>query len=182
MTTFKIRDCLDGDIPQITAIYRHAVLTGTASFEIEPPDETEMRTRWATMVAGGYPYLVAESAGEIVGYAYSGIYRARPAYRSTTENSVYVRDDQHGRGIGRALLAATIERAEAAGFRQMIAIIGDSANAASIGLHSALGFVHAGVLRSVGWKHERWLDTVLMQRSLGRGDTRPRDMPQSVDS
>jgi phosphinothricin acetyltransferase len=150
------------------------VLTGTATFEIEPPDLAEMRSRREALLKGGYPYIVAEAEGEVLGYAYTGTYRTRPAYRSTTENSVYVRDGSHGRGIGRALLAATIEQATGAGFRQMIAIIGDSGNAASIGLHAALGFAHVGVLRSVGWKHGRWLDTVLMQRALGPGDMTPR--------
>lgn len=174
MDTVVVRDATDADMAAVTEIYRDAVLTGTATFEIEPPDEDEMRARRAALVAAGYPYLVAEMAGEIVGYAYSGVYRARPAYRGTTENSVYVREGRRGHGIGRRLLAATIERAEAAGLRQMIAIIGDSGNAASIGLHSALGFVRVGVLRSVGWKHGRWLDTVLMQRTLGPGDSTPR--------
>jgi L-amino acid N-acyltransferase YncA len=174
MTSVVIRACEDGDLDAVTAIYRHAVLTGTATFEIEPPDVAEMRSRREALLKGGYPYVVAEADGEILGYAYSGTYRARPAYRSTTENSVYVREDSHGRGLGRALLAATIEQAAAAGFRQMIAIIGDSDNAASIRLHAALGFAHVGVLRSVGWKHGRWLDTVLMQRALGPGDTAPR--------
>lgn len=174
MTPATVRDSEAADMEAITAIYRRAVLTGTATFELEPPDVAEMLGRREAFLKGGYPYLVAEAGGEIVGYAYAGTYRARPAYRSTTENSVYVREDSHGRGIGRALLAATIEKTAAAGFRQMIAIIGDSANAASIGLHAALGFEHVGVLRSVGWKHGRWLDTVLMQRALGPGDTMPR--------
>jgi L-amino acid N-acyltransferase YncA len=174
MTAALVRPCEDDDMDAITEIYRHAVLTGTATFEIEPPDVAEMRSRRGALLKGGYPYIVAEADGEILGYAYAGTYRARPAYRSTTENSVYVREGSHGRGLGRALLAATIEQAAAAGFRQMIAIIGDSANAASIGLHAALGFEHVGVLRSVGWKHGRWLDTVLMQRALGPGDTTAR--------
>jgi phosphinothricin acetyltransferase len=174
MTAALVRPCEEADMEAITAIYRHAVLTGTATFEIEPPDVAEMRSRREALLKGGYPYIVAEADGEVLGYAYAGTYRARPAYRGTTENSVYVREDSHGRGIGRALLAATIERTAEAGFRQMIAIIGDSGNAASIGLHAALGFAHVGVLRSVGWKHGRWLDTVLMQRALGPGNTTPR--------
>jgi phosphinothricin acetyltransferase len=171
---FTIRACAAGDIPAITAIYRPAVLTGTASFETEPPEEAEMTHRRDKLFAGNYPYLVAESAGAIIGYAYAGLYRARPAYRSTVENSVYVRDGEHGRGIGRALLEALIKEAGARGFRQMIAVIGDSANAPSIRLHAALGFEPVGTLRSVGWKHGRWLDTVLMQRALGPGDGAPR--------
>jgi L-amino acid N-acyltransferase YncA len=169
-----IRNCTAGDIPAITAIYRPAVLTGTASFEIEPPDEAEMVRRREALLAANHPYLVAERDGAILGYAYAGPYRARPAYRSTVENSVYVRDGEHGHGIGRALLAALIEEAGTRGFRQMIAVIGDSANAASIRLHAALGFEPVGTLRSVGWKQERWLDTVLMQRALGPGDGMPR--------
>jgi L-amino acid N-acyltransferase YncA len=174
-TDFIIRPCEAGDIAAITAIYRHAVATGTASFEIEPPDETEMARRFAALVAGGHPYLVAECAGTIAGYAYAGQYRPRPAYRGTVENSVYIAADQHRRGIGRALLAALIAVATQAGFRQMIAVIGDSANEASIGLHASLGFAPVGTLRAVGWKHGRWLDTVLMQLALGAGDTAPRD-------
>jgi L-amino acid N-acyltransferase YncA len=174
-TGFIIRPCTAHDIPAITSIYRHAVSTGTASFELEPPDRAEMMRRFEVLRAGHHPYLVAERDGQIVGYAYAGLYRARPAYAGTVENSVYVAEDHHGRGIGRALLTRLIDASVANGFRQMIAIIGDSGNAASIGLHRALGFEPVGVLRSVGWKHGRWLDTVLMQRALGPGDTTPRD-------
>jgi phosphinothricin acetyltransferase len=169
-----IRPCTASDIPAVAAIYRHAVETGTASFEIEPPDDAEMERRREALLTGNHPYLVAEHDGAIVGYAYAGLYRARPAYRSTVENSVYVREGEHGRGIGRALLAALIEEAGARDFRQMIAVIGDSANTPSIRLHAALGFEPVGTLRSVGWKHGRWLDTVLMQRALGPGDGAPR--------
>lgn len=166
----RIRACEAGDIPAITAIYRHAVLNGRASFELEPPDEAEMLRRREPLVTGGYPYLVAEIGGEVVGYAYAGAYRPRPAYRNSVENSVYVIESGQGRGVGRLLLSALIDEAAARGFRQMIAVIGDSANTASIRLHEALGFNPVGVLRSVGWKHEQWLDTVLMQRALGPGD------------
>ncbi|HEY0352187.1 MAG TPA: GNAT family N-acetyltransferase [Enterovirga sp.] len=169
-----IRSCAASDIPAIASIYRHAVETGTASFEIDPPDEAEMIRRREALLAGNHPYLVAEDDGAIVGYAYAGLYRARPAYRGTVENSVYVRESEHGRGTGRALLAALIEEAGARDFRQMIAVIGDSANTPSIRLHAALGFELVGTLRSVGWKHGRWLDTVLMQRALGPGDGAPR--------
>ncbi len=172
---FIIRACTAHDIAAVSAIYRHAVLTGTASFEIEPPDEAEMTRRFDALTAGHHPYLVAALTGAVVGYAYAGPYRTRPAYRGTVENSVYVAPDQHRRGIGRALLAALIEAATGFGFRQMVAVIGDSANAGSIGLHAALGFTPVGTLRAVGWKHGRWLDTVLMQRALGAGDTTPRD-------
>ncbi len=173
-----IRPCERWDLPQITAIYRDAVLTGTASFEIEPPDEAEMGRRREALLEGGYPYLVAEAEGRIAGYAYAGPYRARLAYRSTVENSVYVAADIRGRGIGRALLDRLIADTAVRGFRQMVAIIGDSANLASIRLHEAAGFTHAGVLRSVGWKHGRWLDTVFMQRPLGPADTRPSEVAQ----
>jgi L-amino acid N-acyltransferase YncA len=168
-----VRLCEAADIAAITAIYRYAVLTGRASFELEPPDEPEMSRRRDALLSGGHPYLVAEYRREVVGFAYAGSYRARPAYSNTVENSVYVREDWHGRGIGRLLLTALIDEASARGFRQMIAVIGDSGNAASIRLHEKLGFAHVGVLRSVGWKHERWLDTVLMQRALGPGNEAP---------
>ncbi|WP_279358412.1 GNAT family N-acetyltransferase [Methylobacterium indicum] len=168
-----LRPCREDDVAAITAIYAQAVATGRASFEIDPPDEAEMARRRAALVENGYPYLVAERAGAVVAYAYAGPYRARPAYRGTLENSVYVRPDQAGRGLGRRLMERLIAEATGAGFRQMVAVIGDSANAASIGLHAALGFRHVGVLTSVGWKHGTWLDTVLMQRALGPGDGAP---------
>jgi phosphinothricin acetyltransferase len=168
-----LRDSDPGDVPAITAIYRHAVLYGRASFEIVPPDAAEMAARRAALVAAGYPHIVALCAGEVAGYAYAGQYRPRPAYASTVENSVYVRDDLHGRGVGRALLGRLIVEAERRGFRQMIAVIGDSGNRGSIELHRSLGFTRAGSLRSVGWKHGRWLDSVLMQRPIGAGDSAP---------
>jgi phosphinothricin acetyltransferase len=164
------------DMPEITAIYHDAVLTGTASFELDPPDEAEMIGRREALLEGGYPYLVAEAEGRIAGYAYAGPYRARLAYRSTVENSVYVAEHARGQGIGRALLERLIEDTAARALRQMVAIIGDSANLASIRLHEAAGFAHAGVLRSVGWKHGRWLDTILMQRALGPGNTTPTEL------
>ncbi len=165
-----IRTAKTSDIPAITRIYAHAVEHGTASFELEPPDETEMARRMADLLAKNYPYLVAETGGVLGGYAYSGPYRARPAYRHTVENSVYIAHDIHRRGIGRALLAALIDATAARGFRQMIAVIGDSTKqAASVGLHEAAGFRHVGVLEDVGFKHGRWLDSVLMQRALGDG-------------
>ncbi|RVU21652.1 GNAT family N-acetyltransferase [Methylobacterium oryzihabitans] len=161
------------DIPAVARIYAHAVVTGRASFETEPPGEDEMARRRAALVAGGHPYLVAEVEGRVLGYAYAGPYRPRPAYRFTVEDSVYVDPAATGRGLGRRLLGAVIAAAARAGHRQMIAVIGDSGNAASIGLHAALGFAPAGVLRAVGWKHGTWLDTVLMQRALGPGDGTP---------
>jgi len=172
-TDLILRDCTAADIAAIHGIYAEAVRSGTASFELTPPSVEEMTARWAALAEGGYPYLVAISDGAVAGYAYAGAYRARPAYRGTVENSVYVDEGYQGRGVGRALLAELIVRCEAAGFRQMVAVIGDSGNRGSIGLHRAMGFREVGVLRSVGWKHGRWLDTVLMQRPLGPGDTTP---------
>ena len=173
-----IRACDTRDLPEITAIYRHAVLTGTASFEIDAPDIAEMARRRTAVVEAGYPYLVAELDGQFAGYAYAGPYRARLAYRSTVENSVYVSENARRAGVASNLLARLIDETAARGFRQMIAVIGDSANLASIRLHEAAGFSHAGVLRSVGWKHGRWLDTVLMQRALGPGDNVPSEFGQ----
>jgi phosphinothricin acetyltransferase len=170
-----LRDSEPADIPAITAIYRHAVLHGRASFELVPPEEPEMGARRAALVAAGFPHIVAILGGELAGYAYAGPWRPGPAYANTVENSVYVRHDRHGRGVGRALLARLIAEAERRGFRQMIAVIGDSENRSSIELHRKLGFAPVGVLRSVGWKHERWLDSVLMQRPLGGGDSSPPD-------
>lgn len=168
------------DIPAITAIYGHAVRYGLASFELVPPSEAEMLRRMRAMAEAGYPYLVAEKDGAVQGYAYAGPYRTRPGYVSTVENAVYVATTAQRSGIGRALLKRLIAEAEARGFRQMIAVIGDSANAASIGLHRSLGFHFAGVLHAVGYKHGRWLDSVLMQRPLGAGDrTSPTLAPPS---
>ena len=168
-----IRPCESADIPAVTAIYGHAVRTGTASFELDPPTEAEMMSRRAGLVGGGCPYLVADIAGAVAGYAYAGPYRTRPAYRGTVEDSVYVDERFRRGGVARALLAAVIGAATERGFRQMVAVIGDSANLASIRLHEDLGFAPVGVLRAVGWKHGRWLDTVLMQRALGIGDAGP---------
>jgi len=169
-----LHSCEPSDIPEIATIYAEAVTHGTASFELEAPSVEEMLVRRAALVDAGYPYIVAKIDGTVAGYAYAGAYRARPAYRGTVENSVYVRPDIKGRGIGRTLLVALIEESERLGFRQMIAVIGDSGNVASRRLHEAVGFELTGVLKSVGWKHGRWLDTVLMQRALGPGDTLPR--------
>ncbi len=161
-----IRDCVEEDIPAITAIYRQAVLTGTGTFEIDPPGEAEMKIRRRVMLASNYPYLVAESERKVVGYAYANSYRPREAYAKTIEDSVYVRDGYQGMGVGHRLLAALIDESAERGFRQMIAVIGDSENNGSIRLHEKLHFAPAGVLRAVGYKHERWLDTILMQLEL----------------
>ncbi len=167
-----VRPVRDADLPAIRAIYAGAVLHGSASFELDPPDLEEMTARRDRILGGGYPYLVAEGA-DVLGYAYAGPWRLRPAYRATVENSVYVDPAAQGRGVGRALLSALIAECTARDFRQMIAVIGDSGNAASIALHRAAGFGDAGILRAVGWKHGRWLDSVLMQRALGPGDSAP---------
>ena len=164
-----IRPAQPRDLAVITAIYDDAVRHGTASFELDPPDEAEMARRYETLRAGGYPYLVAELDGGIVGYAYAGPYRARPAYRWTIEDSIYIAPRAQRRGIGRALLARLVADAEAGGFRQMLAVIGDTANTGSVEVHRAAGFRLVGTFESVGFKFGRWLDTVLMQRELGRG-------------
>ena len=169
-----IRDSLPTDLPAIAAIYGDAVLHGNASFELDPPDICEVARRRAVLLGAGLPYLVAENAARrVVGYCHAGIYRSRPGYRFTVENSVYVASACQGRGIGRALLPPLIDRCERAGFRLMVAVIGDSANHASIRLHQGCGFRHAGLLPAVGWKHGRWLDSILMVRQLGPGASEP---------
>ncbi|MCC7274683.1 MAG: N-acetyltransferase [Alphaproteobacteria bacterium] len=168
-----VRDSTDADVAAVQRIYAHHVLHGTASFEEEAPSPEEMGRRRADVLARGLPHLVAERQGAVVGYAYATSYRPRPAYRFAVENSVYVADGLGGHGIGGRLLAALIARVAAGGWRQMVAVIGDSANAASIGLHRRHGFRRVGVLTSVGFKHGRWLDSVLMQRALGDGDATP---------
>ena len=170
MSDLVIRPACPADIPAITRIYAHAVRFGTASFEIEPPDEAEMTGRQRALLDNGYPYLVAESDGTVLGYAYAGPYRTRPAYRFSVENSIYVAPEAHRRGVGRVLLDRLIVEAEKSGYRQMIAVIGDAAQHASIGLHRVAGFRMIGNIESVGFKHGRWLDVVLMQRALGEGD------------
>jgi len=169
MTSVVIRSAVAADIPAITRIYTHAVLYGTASFEIEPPDEAEMARRQQVLLDGGYLYLVAERDDGIAGYAYAGPYRPRPAYRFSVEDSIYVAVDAHRLGIGRRLLTELIEVATQRGFRQMIAIIGDSCQAPSIALHDRTGFRMVGTIEATGFKHGRWLDTVIMQRALGDG-------------
>ena len=164
-----VRHAEPRDLAAVTRIYDHAVRHGTASFEIEPPDEREMARRYEMLRAGRFPYLVAEDDGAISGYAYAGPYRGRPAYRWTVENSIYIAPHAQRRGIGRVLLERLILEATTGGFRQMIAVIGDSAQTASIALHRSLGFTPAGALTNIGFKHGRWLDSVLMQRALGLG-------------
>jgi phosphinothricin acetyltransferase len=173
MPELCIRSVEARDIAAMTRIYAHAVRHGTASFEIEPPEEAEMARRQDALLAGGYPFLVAKRGGLVVGYAYAGPYRARPAYRWTVEDSVYVDPQAQQQGVGRALLQRLIVEAEARGFRQMIAVIGDSAQSASIALHQAAGFRLVGTFEAVGFKFDRWLDSVLMQRPLGPGAGAP---------
>jgi len=169
MPTLDIRPTVEADLAAITEIYQHAVLHGTATFELTPPDLGEMTRRYRALIDGGYPYFVATLDGEVAGYAYAGAYRPRPAYRFTVENSIYLKPANHRRGIGLRLLHRLIEECERRGYRQMIAVIGDSANAGSIGVHRACGFTMIGTHPNVGLKFGRWLDTVMMQRALGEG-------------
>ena len=176
-----IRPAREGDLARIQAIYAHYVETGTASFEIVAPDVTEMIKRFSTIRERGFPYIVAEVAGIVAGYAYAGTYRARAAYDYSVEDSVYIAPGHLGQGLGRTLLGTLIELCTEAGYRRMIAVIGDSANLPSINLHLALGFSPAGVLPAAGWKHGRWVDSVMMQRALGEGDaTPPKSLPVPV--
>ena len=165
----RLRPSTIADIPAIAAIYSHHVRTGTGSFEIDPPEAAEMERRWKDIAEKNLPYLVAEQDGALAGYAYASPYRPRVAYRHTVEDSIYVHPDHAGKGIGALLLPALIADCETRGLRQMIAVIGDSGNAASIRLHARFGFGDVGVLRNVGFKFGRWLDTVFMQRALGQG-------------
>lgn len=166
MSTVIVRDAMASDVPAIQAIYAHHVLHGLASFEEEPPSVEEMRSRWSKVCELGLPYIAAEIEGRLVGYSYATSYRPRAAYRYTVENSVYVQDGLAGRGIGKALLLELIARCGAGPWRQMLAVIGNRENHGSISLHRSCGFRFVGVLQSVGYKHEQWVDTVLMQRSL----------------
>jgi phosphinothricin acetyltransferase len=178
MPFLEIRPALEADLSAVTEIYDHAVRTGTATFELIPPDLAEMTLRFKALMDGGFPYLVAVLDGHVIGYGYAGPYRPRPAYRFTVENSVYLAPSIHRRGIGAQLLRRLVEDCEARGYRQMIAVIGDSANAGSIGVHSATGFTMIGTHPNVGFKFGRWLDTVMMQRALGEGAT---TLPRSPD-
>ncbi len=171
MSALEIRPTAEADLPFITAIYGNAVRHGTATFELDPPDLAEMTRRYRALVDGGFPYLVAVLDGRVAGYAYAGAYRPRPAYRFTVENSIYLEPAIHGRGVGYQLLQRLIGESEARGYRQMIAVIGDSANAGSIGVHRKTGFEMVGTHPNVGLKFGRWLDTVMMQRALGPGST-----------
>src|ERR1017187_5609339 len=169
MSSLEIRPAAAADLPAITEIYEHAVLYGTATFELIPPDLAEMTRRFDLLMAGGFAYFVTALEGRVVGYAYAGAYRPRPAYRFTVENSVYLQPDIHRRGIGLQLLQRLIGECEARGYRQVIAVIGDTANAGSIGVHTKCGFEMIGTHPNVGFKFGRWLDTVMMQLALGDG-------------
>lgn len=169
MSNFDIRPATESDLPAVTAIYDHAVRTGTATFEIDPPDIAEMTQRFRRLYEDRFPYLVAARDRTVLGYAYAGPYRPRPAYRFTVENSVYFAPDAQRQGAGIVLLNELIAQCTQRGFRQMIAVIGDSANAGSIAVHKRAGFELIGVQRDVGFKFGRWLDTVMMQRALGNG-------------
>ena len=171
MSEVNIRAATPADLAAITRIYADAVKHGTATFEIEPPDETEMARRRDALLAKDYPYLVAERAGAIAGYAYAGPYHVRPAYRWCVEDTIHVDPKFQRLGLGRLLMARLIAQAEARGFRQMVAVIGDSANVGSIAVHTAVGFRRIGTLQAVGFKHGRWLDALIMQRPLGSAAT-----------
>jgi len=165
-----IRPSTEADLPAITAIYGHHVLHGTGTFETTPPTEPEMAARRADVLAKGLPWLVIEDAGRVAGYAYCQWFKPRPAYRYSAEDSIYLHPEAAGKGLGKQLLTALIDKAEAAGVRKLIAVIGDSANAGSVGVHRALGFQPVGTIASCGWKFGRWLDIVLMDRVVGAGD------------
>ncbi len=173
-----IRPSTDADLAAITTIYEHAVLHGTGTFELEAPTQADMAQRRQAVLQRGWPWLVAERDGAVCGYAYANDFRPRRAYRFCVENSIYLAPLAQGQGVGRALLAELIARCTARGARQMLAVIGDSANAGSIGVHRACGFAEAGKLVAAGWKFDRWLDVVLMQRALGDGAQTPaKDSP-----
>ena len=172
----EIRPAVEADIPEVQAIYAHHVLTGAGTFEETPPSIESMIARWSAIATQGWSYLVSVDATGVLGYAYYAQFRDRSAYRYTAENSIYVRDDVRGQGVGKALVARVLDEAAAAGFRQMVAVIGDSDNVGSIGVHSSLGFHRVGVLRATGLKFGRWIDTVYMQRPLGKGEA---DMPET---
>ena len=173
----QIRLSQDADLPAITAIYGHHVLNGTGTFETTPPTQEDMAARRADVLAKGLPYLVAEEDGRLLGFAYCTWFKPRPAYRFSAEDSIYLADGARGRGMGKELLAALAVQAEAAGVRKLIAVIGDSANLGSVGVHRSLGFTPVGVLKSCGWKFGKWLDVVLLEKPLGQGDSTAPELP-----
>jgi L-amino acid N-acyltransferase YncA len=168
-----IRPSTDADLPAITAIYGHHVLTGTGTFEVDAPSLDDMRARRADVLAKGLPWLVAVLNGQVIGYAYCNWFKPRPAYRYSAEDSIYLSPEVAGKGIGRTLLAELMAQAQRAGVRKLIAVIGDSANAGSIAVHKAAGFQPVGVLASCGWKFNKWLDVVMMDKALGEADSTP---------
>lgn len=174
--TYTIRPIAKADISAITAIYDEQVRYGTASFELTPLTADQMSERVDGLITKGFPYIVIEEDGQLVGYAYAGPYRTRPAYRWVVENSIYVHKDARGKGYGKLLLQALIEESANKGFRQMVAVIGDSKNLGSVNVHKSCGFELIGTLKAMGWKHEQWLDTVYMQRALGEGAQTPADL------
>ncbi len=169
----QVRSSTEKDVPEITRIYAHYVHTSTATYELEPPSVEEMFSRRSKILTLGLPYLVAEQDAKILGYAYAGQYRPRPGYQYTIEDSVYIHPEHQGQGLGQALLNALIETCEQGPWRQMIAVIGDTANTASMRLHERHGFRSIGTLYSVGWKFNKWVDSILMQRALGIGNSKP---------
>ena len=172
-----IRPSSDADLPAITAIYAHHVLHGTGSFETEPPSVVDMTTRRADVLSKGLPYLVVEQDGKIAGFAYGNWFKPRPAYRYSVEDSIYMAHELQGKGLGRALLTELMARFEAVGIRKVMAIVGDSANTGSVGIHLALGFTQVGIVDSCGWKFGAWRDIVIMQKTLGLGNTQPPNEP-----
>ena len=169
----KIRPAADSDVPTITAIYGHHVLHGTGTFETTPPDEKDMAARRADVLSKGLPYLVLENTSGVIGFAYCNWFKPRPAYRFSAEDSIYLAPEAAGKGYGTLLLAELMTQAERCGVRKLLAVIGDSQNKGSIGVHTRCGFSHVGVLKSCGWKFDQWLDVVMMERSLGQGDSTP---------
>ncbi|WP_234262687.1 GNAT family N-acetyltransferase [Hydrogenophaga sp. NFH-34] len=172
-----IRPSREDDLDAITRIYAHHVLHGTGTFETTPPTAAEMALRRADVLSKGLPWLVVEETGQVLGYAYGNWFKPRPAYRFSVEDSIYLAPEAAGRGLGRALLAELLGTLERSGIRKVMAVIGDSANAGSVGVHTAAGFAHVGVMRSCGWKFGRWLDIVLMEKTLGAGNTTPPEEP-----
>ena len=175
MNQVEVRDARPDDMPAVTVIYAESVANGRGTFELEPPDEIEMTTRFDAVAVLGLPRLVALIDGHVVGYAYAAPFRTRQAYRYMVEDSIYVAPEARGRGVAGTLLDELITRCEAVGLRQMVAVIGDSENVGSVALHRARGFRDAGVFRAAGWKHDDWRDVVFMQRELGPGDATPPD-------
>ena len=168
-----IRSSQDQDLAAITAIYAHHVLHGTGTFEVDPPSQEDMRMRRADVLSKGLPYLVAADGEQVLGFAYCNWFKPRPAYKFSAEDSIYISPEAQGKGLGRALLAELSSQAEKAGVRKLIAVIGDSANTGSIGLHLSVGFHHVGTLKSCGWKFNQWLDVVMMEKTIGLGDSCP---------